>query len=535
MTDATDSELMQGFADHQSEAAFAQLVQRHINLVYSVALRFTGHAEDARDVTQAVFIILAQKAASLRQRTTLTGWLYETTRLTARQSLRTRARQFARDQEAYMQSHLNEPDTDGVWQQLAPQLEEAMSRLNENERALLALRFFENKTGEETAFLMGIRADAAHKRTARAVEKLRGFFTKRGVTLSATVLTAAISANSVQAAPLGLAATVTAAAAKGTLISATITTLVNTTMKTMTWLKIKFAAGVGIATLIAGGVATVAVSQNSDDDKWTPQGIAKQSQDAYAALSSYSDNGTAISDIGGENSKTTFATRLARPNLYRIGWTQANRISTENGILWSGGSDNFMAQGSEGKEKTITPQKMNDAKQAFGICAAVSGQGSCAVAETFFDKKWCDSLMIAASEKFQIKKKTDEQAGGVDCHVFSYMIDPTKFSSQGKLPNNMGKIGISTTTLWIGKHDHFIHQIRTSMEGMSLAMPRQSDDNIKAILERQNKPATPEAIAAWRAQMGAMMKQAQGTKYVSTQTHENIVVNQKFSPTDFAR
>ena len=253
MTDVPDNELTRDFADHQSEAAFAQLVQRHIHLVHSVALRFTGNAEDARDVTQSVFIILARKAAGLCQRATLTGWLYETTRLTARQLLRTKARQFARDQEAHMQSHLNEPDTDAVWRQLAPQLEEAMSRLNEGERALLALRFFENKTGEETAALLGIHADAAHKRTARAVEKLRGWFTKRGVTLTATVLTAAISANSVQAAPVGLAATVTATAAKGTLISATLTTLVNTTMKTMTWLKIKFASGVMMAALLAVG------------------------------------------------------------------------------------------------------------------------------------------------------------------------------------------------------------------------------------------------------------------------------------------
>ena len=274
MTDATDSELMQDFADRQSEAAFAQLVQRHINLAYSVALRFTGHAEDARDVTQAVFIVLARKASSLRQRTTLTGWLYETTRLTARQSLRTRARQFARDQEAYMQSHLNELDNDSVWRQLAPQLEQAMSRLNESERALLALRFFENKTGEETASLLGIGADAAHKRTARAVEKLRGFFTKRGVTLTATVLTAAISANSVQAAPLGLAATVTATAAKGAVVSGSTLTLIKGALKIMAWTKAKMAIAVGVGVLLAAGTATVVVEKtihpklSSTDISW---------------------------------------------------------------------------------------------------------------------------------------------------------------------------------------------------------------------------------------------------------------------------
>src|SRR5205809_716758 len=108
MPDLNDIDLMREYAEGHSEPAFASLVQRHINLVYSVALRYVGNSQDAKDVTQAVFIILVQKAASLRHRTTLTGWLYETTRFTARQLLRTRARQQAREQEAYMQSTLND-------------------------------------------------------------------------------------------------------------------------------------------------------------------------------------------------------------------------------------------------------------------------------------------------------------------------------------------------------------------------------------------------------------------------------------------
>src|ERR1035438_2328424 len=212
MADVNDMDLMREYAERNSEAAFAELLHRHINLVYSVARRCTGNSGDAQDVTQVVFIILARKAASLRHRTTLTGWLYETTRFTARQPLRTKARQQAREQEAYMQSTLNDSNTDGVWKQLAPLLEEGMSRLNEKERALPALRFFENKTGVETAALLGIQEWAAHKRVNRAVEKLRRFFTKRGIILPAAGLTAAMSANSVQAAPVALAKAATAVA-----------------------------------------------------------------------------------------------------------------------------------------------------------------------------------------------------------------------------------------------------------------------------------------------------------------------------------
>ncbi len=151
MPDANDMDLLREYARSGLEPAFAGLVQRHINLVYSVALRCTGNSEDAQDVTQAVFIILARKAAGLRERTALTGWLYETTRFTAARFIRTRVRRQIREQEAYMQSSLNEPDTDGVWRQLSPLLEEAMTQLGEKDRALLALRFFENKSGAETA------------------------------------------------------------------------------------------------------------------------------------------------------------------------------------------------------------------------------------------------------------------------------------------------------------------------------------------------------------------------------------------------
>src|ERR1035437_6597201 len=101
MADANDMDMVREFARQNSETAFAELVRRHLNLVYSVALRYTGNPGDAQDVTQAVFIILARKAAGLPARTVLTGWLYETTRFTAVCMQRTNVRRHAREQEAY--------------------------------------------------------------------------------------------------------------------------------------------------------------------------------------------------------------------------------------------------------------------------------------------------------------------------------------------------------------------------------------------------------------------------------------------------
>src|SRR5674476_282648 len=349
MTELDDHELLAEFARNESEAAFAALIARYVNLVYSAALRFTGNPHHAEEITQAVFIILARKAGSLRRGTVLSGWLYQTALLTAANFVKGEIRRQRREQEAYMQSTLNEPDA-AAWEQIAPLLDEAMGRLGETDRNAVVLRFFENKTSQEVAATLKLNEAAAHKRVNRAVEKLRKFFTKRGVTLSATLIVGAVSANSVQAAPVGLALTISATAAKGAAIAATVTTLVKGTLKLMTYAKLKLAIGISAGILLAGGAATLAISQTSGDDKWTPQEIAKQAQDAYAALSSYSDNGTIVAEGGGSNIKTTFNIRLARPNLYRIDSIMMAGPNGLKGAAWSDGSGDYFDPGT-GKEK----------------------------------------------------------------------------------------------------------------------------------------------------------------------------------------
>jgi RNA polymerase sigma factor (sigma-70 family) len=258
MTDASDMELMREFARNHSEAAFTELVRRHLNLVYSIARRWTGCEADAEDVAQAVFVIFARKAAGLRPRTVLTGWLYETTRHTAACLQRTNIRRQVREQESYMQSALTDnAATDADWRLLAPYLEAAMSQLGTGDRTLLALRFYENKSGQEAAALLGIKEAAAHKRTARALEKLRKFFTRRGVVLSAAAIAGAVSANSVQAAPVALAKSVTAVAiAKGAAASGSTLPLVKGALKIMAWTKAKTVIAVSAWVLLTVGTVT---------------------------------------------------------------------------------------------------------------------------------------------------------------------------------------------------------------------------------------------------------------------------------------
>src|ERR1017187_6120622 len=259
MTGLDDHELLAEYARTESEAAFAVLVARYVNLVHSAAWRFTGNPHHAEEITQAVFIILARKAGGLRRGTVLSGWLYQTARLTAANFVKGEIRRQRREQEAYMQSILTEPEP-AAWEQIAPLLDEAMGRLGETDRNAVVLRFFENKTAQEVAAALKLTEAAAHKRVNRALERLRKFFTKRGVTSTVAVIAGAISANSVQAAPAALAKSVTAAAiVKGSVATASTLTLVNGTLKIMTYAKLKLAMGITAGILLEAGTTTMVI------------------------------------------------------------------------------------------------------------------------------------------------------------------------------------------------------------------------------------------------------------------------------------
>jgi RNA polymerase sigma factor (sigma-70 family) len=257
MTDVPDARLLEQFARNGSEEAFAALVQRHIALVHSVAMRHTANAQHAQDITQAVFVILARKAGTLGRKTVLPGWLYHTARLTAANLQRAETSRVRREQEVFMQSQIEESVNDALWRELSPQLDEAMAGLGTSERDALVLRYFQNKSMAEVGEFLGLAENTAQKRVSRALEKLRAFFTKRGVSSTTAILAGVISANSVQAVPVTLAKSVTAVAlAKGAAASASTLTLIKGALKIMAWTKAKTAIVAGAAVILAAGTVT---------------------------------------------------------------------------------------------------------------------------------------------------------------------------------------------------------------------------------------------------------------------------------------
>lgn len=250
-----DLELLRQFTRDHSQAAFTSLVQRHVNLVYSAALRQVRSPQLAEDVTQSVFADLARNAAKFTNvpapAPVLAAWLFTVTRRTAVDVIRKKSRRQLREQIAEEMNAMNA--TEASWTEIEPLLDEAVAALDETDRAAVLLRYFENQSLRAIGQELGVSDDAAQKRVSRAVERLREFFAKRGVSVGAGGLVVVISANAVQAAPVGLALTIANAslAAAGTTLSV---------MKITAAAKLKLAFG---AIVVAGAVTAFVVQQQS--------------------------------------------------------------------------------------------------------------------------------------------------------------------------------------------------------------------------------------------------------------------------------
>jgi RNA polymerase sigma factor (sigma-70 family) len=268
MMDMEDADLIRDYVRTGSEAAFAELVKRYLNLVYATARRQLGDLPLAEEVAQSVFCLLARKARSLPAQRSIAGWLYRATIFIAARTARTEHRRRRREREA---AEMNERDRNpgDVWAHLSPMLDEALSDLGEKDRLAVLLRFFQGKPMREVGNALGVSEAAAKMRIGRSIERLRHFFARRGTTCSAAALAGLLAEKSAAAAPATLASGIAnsvfsrAAASSAAGLSITQTLLLMAQIK----LRTLVVAGVAVLLLPTVGVVTWYSSTHGEKQK----------------------------------------------------------------------------------------------------------------------------------------------------------------------------------------------------------------------------------------------------------------------------
>jgi RNA polymerase sigma factor (sigma-70 family) len=200
-----DNSLLAEFNARRSEDAFAALVRQHVNLVFATALRQVGDAGAAEEITQNVFVALAQAAGKLGSHPTIAGWLHQTALNKSREWLRSEFRRRKREQVA-VNLDLARAEGDSVWSPLVPLLDEALLELRELDRQAVILHYLEGRTFQEVGSALGVGEDAARKRVNRCLDQLTGFFRRHGFATPALGIGAPLFAFSSHTAPAGLAA-----------------------------------------------------------------------------------------------------------------------------------------------------------------------------------------------------------------------------------------------------------------------------------------------------------------------------------------
>ncbi len=262
MSDPTDRELLEDYVLRHSEPAFAALVSRHVDLVYSAALRVARQPELAEDVTQKTFAAFARSASRLVRHPVPAGWLHKTATNLAADAVRSEIRRRNREQEAamIMQNPPFKDDDEAIWSELSRCLDAELASLRDDERNALFLRYFEGRTVKEIALRVGAGEEAVQKRISRALQRLRIRLAGRGLAAGVETLGICLATKAVAVAPTGLAASVSKAALSISAVSPGSSFL---KLILMTSAQKKLTAVV-VVVLCMGGISTVALKRHLD-------------------------------------------------------------------------------------------------------------------------------------------------------------------------------------------------------------------------------------------------------------------------------
>jgi RNA polymerase sigma factor (sigma-70 family) len=271
MNEMGDGELLAQYFHEHREECFRALVERHSRMVYGCARRQVADHAMAQDIAQAVFLLLVRKGSNLKRQASIAGWLYRSTALIARDTLKQSRRRGAREHEAMNPNHepqlLKDPSIDhGAWNELVDGLDACMDKLSEPDRNALLLRFFENRSLKEVASSLGLTEDTAQKRVSRSLQRLRRLLVQRGVAIPAATLASLVSAHGAPAIPASTQALLLSSGSAATVPSLAVTTLLKTSLGSILMNQFKTIAVISLIALCAtGGVATYARQTRGKD------------------------------------------------------------------------------------------------------------------------------------------------------------------------------------------------------------------------------------------------------------------------------
>jgi RNA polymerase sigma factor (sigma-70 family) len=280
-----DSELLDQYVSRGCQEAFAQIVHRYMDMVYSVARRHVCDLQTAEDVAQAVFIILAKKAGRLRGRESLGGWLVQTTYLASRDAGRSETRRKRYEQQAaqHLESQ-RETSMKSSSSDLWAKVDEGLARLGDGDRNMLVVRYLQEKSVVDAASALNISPAAAEKRITRALGRLRGLLVARKAIAPSASFAGMLAEIPRLQAPVALAKTAASAGTAGT--NPAGLAIAKGVLHHMLWSKvaaalalfvgigtIATAGAVGMKLLADGSEAAAPVTNNSMSDALAPQSV----------------------------------------------------------------------------------------------------------------------------------------------------------------------------------------------------------------------------------------------------------------------
>ncbi|MEO7715789.1 MAG: sigma-70 family RNA polymerase sigma factor [Capsulimonas sp.] len=257
-----DQRLLRDFTERESQAAFSELSKRHMGLVYSTCRRELGDSDLAQDATQAVFLLLAQKAKALRRHPHLPAWLFNAARLVSKNIRRTEQRRQRQEQALMEQTLRGASQIEPEWDAIDPFVNDALAALKDRDRNAILLRFFEERTLAETGAILGISEAGVRKRVDRSLEKIRLHLQRREIAVSVSALSLLLAAHAAKAIPdrcttaiQALSASVAADGAALANVSPHIAQITQGAIRSMKIASFKTAAVIGAASLTLGGGA----------------------------------------------------------------------------------------------------------------------------------------------------------------------------------------------------------------------------------------------------------------------------------------